>query len=152
MKKKKEKRKDVKRTHVFLEKVDPDWIREKGWFEALERFELGENFFSSVLLKREGKWKKEISFYYSIRTIKEDSHQKIVDHLWWNSVFLKGKMQDLFSPEELKLLKKRKKSSKRGLKIFFERKSPCFLRGFFREIIFKQKAVIECFFLKFITF
>ena len=130
MKKKERKRKDVKRTHVFLEKTDPDWIEKKGWFEALENFELGENFFSSVLLKRVN-GKKELSFYCSIRTIKEENNQKVVDYLWWNSVFLKGKMQDLFSPEELKLLKKRKKSSKRGLKIFFERKSPCFLRGFF---------------------
>ena len=132
MKKKERKRKDVKRTHVFLEKTDPDWIEKKGWFEALENFELGENFFSSVLLKRVN-GKKELSFYCSIRTIKEENNQKVVDYLWWNSVFLKGKMQDLFSPEELKLLKKRKKSSKRGLKIFFERKSPCFLRGFFRK-------------------
>ena len=46
MKKKKEKlRKSVRKTHDFLKKVDPDWIKKEGWLEALEKFELGENFF-----------------------------------------------------------------------------------------------------------
>ena len=130
-KKKERKRKDVKRTHVFLEKVDPDWIKKEGWFEALENFELGSNFFHSILLKRVN-GKKEVSFYYSIRVIEDN--QKIVDYLWWNSVFQRGKMQELFSPEELKKLKKKKRILQKRIKNTFWKKIPLFFKGiFFRE-------------------
>ena len=138
MKKKERKRKDVKRTHVFLEKTDPDWIEKKGWFEALENFELGENFFSSVLLKSVN-GKKELSFYCSIRTIKEENNQKVVDYLWWNNVFLKGKMQDLFSPEELKLLKKKKKILQKEIKNIFWKNIPLFFKGIFLGKQFSNK-------------
>jgi len=39
----------VKRFVEYLKKINPEWIVKRTWFEDLQAFELGENFFYKVV-------------------------------------------------------------------------------------------------------
>jgi hypothetical protein len=131
----------------FLAKLNPNWIKERSWFEDLDNFELGEDFYYKVLvsdsqdkedkdnfystiidahhLAREyfGPNKNvdyECGFYIELHIKDEEKkkiHQEILDFLWWKTIYQEATEKGLFSQEEIEALQKKKKDFEKKIKI-----------------------------------
>ncbi len=114
----------------YLKEFDPKWIEKRTWFDDLQKFELGENFFKKVVFTTNLVPEEKFEFYtdvciFAIDDIQkkmgfeieseiksryaQDEHEALLGYLWWDTIYeMIAYKEDIPSDGQKKLSKKRR--------------------------------------------
>ena len=130
----------IKRFIQNLTKIDPLWTTKRSWFEDLKNFELGDNFWSKVLVADDSSPKDKGDFYTGVfiyvnidfqarcgnkneqlesgfeiepdidNDFEKEEHESLLGYLWWLEIYKEAHKAKRFSAAEELQLQKKRRA------------------------------------------